>query len=408
MPGYGSRYWDERTGENRRRAYPKFKGGKHTADMVIIGGGLTGATAAYVLASAGIDVMLLEGERIATGSTAGGVGAIVPEPAESFRSVEANCGKRVARDAWNETAKAAADFAAALGKLKTSSDLASAPFIVNASQSEEAAQLRKEQAARRSNGVVAPWLNGQAVQAEANTDSQGAIRLGGGSVYDPVRAALGLGGAAEAAGARIFEKSPVRRVTFTRKYADVFLASGSIRTRGVYVATGEPGRLYGQLRRHVRMTAGYAVVTEPLSAAMRRESGKRKCVLTEGREDRLWVRWLTEDRVLASGAVGRPVGPRLRDKTVMHKTAELMYQLSLRYPVISGLPAGYGWDVPLCSTQDGLPWIGPHRNYPFHFFALAFGWHGDALAWLAARMALRQFRGETRREDDAFGFVRHL
>ena len=44
MPGYGHRYWDERTADNRRRAYPKFRG-RHTADMVIIGGGLTGATA---------------------------------------------------------------------------------------------------------------------------------------------------------------------------------------------------------------------------------------------------------------------------------------------------------------------------------------------------------------------------
>jgi glycine/D-amino acid oxidase-like deaminating enzyme len=85
-----------------------------------------------------------------------------------------------------------------------------------------------------------------------------------------------------------------------------------------------------------------------------------------------------------------------------------MYELSLRYPVISGLPAKWGWDLPVCTTQDGLPWIGPHRNYPFHFFALAFGWHGDALAWLAARMALRQFRREARPEDEAFGFVRHL
>jgi glycine/D-amino acid oxidase-like deaminating enzyme len=85
-----------------------------------------------------------------------------------------------------------------------------------------------------------------------------------------------------------------------------------------------------------------------------------------------------------------------------------MYELSLRYPEISGLPAEWGWDVPVVSTPDGLPWIGPHRNYPFHFFSMAFGWHGDGLAWLAAKAALRFLRGETTRDDEAFGFVRHL
>ena len=407
MPGYGSRYWDERTAENRRRAHPKFRG-KHTADVAIIGGGLTGATAAYVLSSAGLDVVLVEAGRIASGATAGGIGAIVPEPAQSFRAVEAACGKRVARIAWSEAAKSAVDFAAALESLPTSCDLAPSSLIVNASASDDVAILRREQGSRRSAGVVAPWLNKDGVHAETGTESAGAVRLTGASYFDPVRAALGLVGAAGAAGARIFERSPVTRVRFTRKHADVCLVGGAIRTRLVYVATGEPGRLYGQLRRHVRLQTAYAVVTEPLNAAMRRESGKRRAVLTEGREDRLWIRWLTEDRVLAAGAISRPVGARLRDKTVIQKTAQLMYELSLRYPVISGLPGRWGWDVPVCSTQDTLPWAGPHRNYPFHFFALAFGWHGDALAWLAARMALRQFRQEGRPEDEAFGFVRHL
>lgn len=407
MPGYGSRYWEERTADSRRRSYPKFKGA-HTADMVVIGGGLTGATAAYVLASAGLDVIVLEADRLASGSTAGGVGAILPEPALSYRSVEAACGRRIARAAWTETQKAAADFAAALGKLSTSCDLAPAAFIINASRPDDLAALRREQAVRRAGGVAAPWVTPQSAHAETGTDTLGALRLASASVFDPVRATLGLAGAADGHGARIFERSPARRIRFTRKYADVLLASGSIRTRGIYVATGEPGSLFGQLRRHVRMETAYAVVTEPLSAAMRRESGRRSCVLGESREDRLWIRWLTEDRVLASGASTRPVGQRLRDKTVIQKTAQLMYELSLRYPAISGLPARWGWDVPVCTTQDGLPWVGPHRNYPFHFFALAFGWHGDALAWLAARMALRQFRREARPEDEAFGFVRHL
>lgn len=407
MPGYGSRYWEERTADNRRRAYPKLRGA-HTADMVVIGGGLTGATAAHVLASGGLDVILLESGRLASGSTAGGVGAIVPEPALSFRGVEAACGRKVARAAWEETHKCAAEFAAALAKLPTSSDLAPASFIVNAARQDDLALLRREQAARRSAGVSAPWQTPQAVQTETGAESSGAIRLGGTSVFDPVRAALGLAGAAEKAGARIFEQSAARRIRFTRKHADVLLSSGSIRTKGIYVATGEPGSLFGQLRRHVRVETAYAVVTEPLNASMRRESGGRQSVLTEARDDRLWIRWLTEDRVLASGAATRPVGPRLRDKTVIQKTAQLMYELSVRYPVISGLPARWGWDLPVCTTQDGLPWIGPHRNYPFHFFALAFGWHGDALAWLAARMALRQFRREARPEDEAFGFVRHL
>ena len=50
------------------------------------------------------------------------------------------------------------------------------------------------------------------------------------------------------------------------------------------------------------------------------------------------------------------------------------------YPAISGLQPEYGWDASYGETADGLMYIGPHRNYPRHLFALggtaAFGNRG--------------------------------
>jgi len=407
MPGYGQRYWAERTADNRRRAYPKFKG-QHTADAVVIGGGLTGAAAAYALANAGLDVILLEADRLATGSTAAGLGAAVPQPDALYRAVEQAAGRRVARTAWSEARRSSHEFGAVLRKLPVKCDAVDSALVINARTPEDGQQLKHDQAARKAARLDAPWLAPAAVQAEIGTDSFGALRLRDAYTFDPVRATLGLAAAAEAKGARVFEHSAVRRTRFTRRIAQVVLAAGAIRTTGVIVATGEPGTLFGQLRRHVRRETGYAVVTHPMLAPMRHASGKRTSIVTDAGPAPYWWRWLSEDRVLFAGARSRTPGARLRDKTVVQRTAQLMYELSVRYPAISGLPAAWGWDVPVVSTPDGLPWIGPHRNYPFHFFAMAFGWHGDGLAWLAARAAVRFLRGEATRDDDAFGFVRHL
>ena len=205
--------------------------------------------------------------------------------------------------------------------------------------------------------------------------------------------------AAEKHGAKIFEQSAVRRTTFTRKYADVILKDATIRTTGIVVATGEPGTVFSQLRRHVRRATGYAVVTEPLSAPMRREAGKRAAIVTEAAEqNRPWLRGLSEDRLMFAGGLSSMPATRLRDTLLKQRTAELMYELSVRYPAISGLPARWAWETEVVTAVDGLPWIGPHRNYPFHFFSMAFGWHGDSLAWHAARAALRYFKGEATRK----------
>jgi len=407
MPGYGARFWAERTAENRRRRYPKFRG-KHTADAVVIGGGLTGCTIASVLAQAGLKVTLLEAARLAGGATAGSPGVIVPEPDAPFRSADELAGHRAARIVWDEAKKGAVDFAAALKKLPTKCDLAPAPFLINTRTTETAQALRREQAARRHAGIVAPWLPGPAVQTEIGTESAGAFHFRDGFTFDPVRAALGLASAAEHAGARIFEQSEARRTRFTRRYAEVVLASGVIRTHLIVMATGEPGPIIGQLRRHVRRLDGYVVVTEPLSAAMRRETGKHRAIVTEFGPDLHWWRWLPDDRILFAGAASKPVGPRKRDKALVQRTAQLMYELSVRHPVISGLRAQWGWDLPIVTAADTLPWIGPHRNYPFHFLALAFGWNADGLIWTAAKAALRFAKGEPRVDDDALGFARHL
>src|SRR6185295_12856738 len=141
MPGYGTFYWGERTASNRRRSYPKLRG-SHTADVVVIGAGLTGATAAYVLASGGLDVIVVEGNRVASGSTAGSLGAIVPEPDAWFRQTEPIAGKRASRIAWKDAQKSATEFAAALRKLGIKCDLAPAEYLINARTPDAAAYLR--------------------------------------------------------------------------------------------------------------------------------------------------------------------------------------------------------------------------------------------------------------------------
>lgn len=405
MPGYGSLYWADRTPRARRRSYSSYRGDS-TADVVIIGGGLTGVTAAYVLAAGGLDVVLVEADRLASGATAGGHGAILPQPDASFRAVESALGVRAARTAWTEARAGALEFAAALRRLAIKSDLQPASLIINARTPQTAPPLRREQTARKNAGLDAPWLSASAAATEIGADSSGALRVRDAFVFDPVRAALGLAAAADRKGARVFEGSPVRRTRFTRKSAAVVLATGTIQTKWVLVATGGPGSLFNQLDRHVRELEGHIVVTEPLSAAMRRVAGRRTSVISEAADAPHWLRWLGDNRVLFAGALSQPVPTRQQSRTTIQRTGQLMYELSVRYPVISGLPARWGWSVPVVSTADGLPWVGPHRNYPFHFFSIAFGWHGDALAWLAAKAALRHFKGETTKEDRVFGFGR--
>lgn len=83
-----------------------------------------------------------------------------------------------------------------------------------------------------------------------------------------------------------------------------------------------------------------------------------------------------------------------------------MYELLTMYPAISGLQPEYGWEMAYGETADGLMYIGPHRNYPRHLFALGSSGDSVAGAFLAARILARAARGEQDKADEVFGWTR--
>lgn len=374
----------------------------------MIGGGLTGCAAAYALADAGLRVILLEAATLASGTTSRAMGAVLPAPESSFGAIRASAGARAARVAFSEARLGAKAFVTALERLRVPCDLARTDLLVNAPFTNDAALLKKDVAARKAATGDGTWLTQAAAQALLATETQGAMRLRDAATLDPVKAARGLAQAAVKKGARIVERALVTATTFTRKDVTVVLAGARITAAGVVVATGHPGKVFHQLARHVRTTCGYAVATEPLTAAMRKAAGPRAALYTEFTESPRWLRWLPDGRALFTGLAGPEPAPRLRQAAVVQRANQLMYELSLRYPDISGLPPAFGWDLPVVTTADGLPWIGPHRNYPFHFFSMAFGWHGEAWAWVAAQAAVRHFTGKASADDAVLGFSRAL
>jgi glycine/D-amino acid oxidase-like deaminating enzyme len=89
---------------------------------------------------------------------------------------------------------------------------------------------------------------------------------------------------------------------------------------------------------------------------------------------------------------------------IVQRTGQLMYELSTIYPEISGIRPAYGWEAAYGRTAEGLPFIGPHRNFPRHLFAFGDASHSVTGAYLASRILLRHFLDELNSADEVFGF----
>lgn len=402
----GASYWHDRFPKSRRPAYARYRGETDT-DIVIIGAGLTGSACAWSFASAGLKVVVLEAQRVGSGATMASVGLIREEFDASFQSAVATQGLRASRLMWQTLRRASLDFASSLRRLGIKCDLAQEDLLTLARRDPDAVKrLRREYQARRDAGLDHSWMTSAPLSREAAVDAGAAIRTRG-SGLDPYRACLGLAAAAVRRGASIFELSAARKIRAGRKSVDIVTEAGTIRASSV-VMTSASGPGLQSLRRHLRPRQAYAVVTERLPAAVRRELGARKAALRDASEPPHLLRWLDGERVLFAGAEQPPVPARANEKVLVQRRGQLMYELSTIYPPVSGATAEWSWTVPFEDSVDGLPYIGPHRNFPRQLFALGHGRHGVGVAWLAARVLLRAFTGAPVRGDDQLGFARIL
>ena len=157
---------------------------------------------------------------------------------------------------------------------------------------------------------------------------------------------------------------------------------------------------------HFWLRTAYLALTQPVPARIRRQLGTRASVLRDFADPPHIVRWMDDDRLLITGADTDSPSDQRRDKLIVQRTGQLMYELSTVYPDISGILPAYGWHAEYAKTAEGLPYIGPHRNFPHHLFVFGDSSHSLTGAYLASRILLRHHSEEVAAADQVFAFTR--
>ena len=381
------------------------------ADVVIVGGGLTGATIAWTFAEAGFRVAVLERGRVARASTAANSALLMQEPDEDLTALAKRYGPAAARRIWQLGRESTRDFIRLLRRLRIACDLHECDSIYYAARADAVDRLRREHRRRRQAGFGGRWLDA------------GAIRTHGNAQLDPVRACIGLMAAARSAGVQVFEHSAVRRVVRIRGGVRAMTAHGSVDASRVIVATGYATPQFKPLAGRFRMKHTYVMATERLqrrSGAARlypAESPKARRGMSNGiplGDAMVWdtnrpyhyARW-THDRRLILGGGDRPAGRRKnRARAFREGIEDLRRHLTSLVPALADVKIEFEWEGLFAMTPDGLPYVGPHRRYPRHLFALGYGGNGMTFGFLAARLLLDWFRGAQSNDLRLFAFNR--
>lgn len=392
--------------ESRARARPSYPAlrGDLDVDVVIAGGGMTGALVATVFASAGVNVAVLEASRVGLGSTAASTALLLKEPDLGLGELGRRYGARRARRIWALSAAATREFAETLRRLGIACDLEDRDSIFYTLRREAVSRLRAEHRRRRRAGLQAGWLTPSAIRQLAGIDAAAAIRSRRNAQLDPYRACVGLMRAAADAGASVFEDSPVTRIRPVRSGIEATTARGTVRASDIVIATGYSTPAWQPPVGRVRLHRTYVLATPAMSRAERATLGPGDVMLWDTERPYHYMRWTKDRRLLLGG------GDRLlttqRTSAFRKATSELYQYYRHLFPKLADIGIERAWDGVFATTPDGLPYLGRHSRYPRRLFALGYGGNGMTFGFLAAQMLLEQWQGIRSPDHALFGFGR--
>ena len=318
------------------------------ADVVVIGGGYTGLSAALHLAQSGVDVRLLEAHRLGHGGSGRNVGLVnaglwtPPDEIEALVGTEQ--GKRL-----NDMLGRAPDLVFALIEqfgIDCESTRNGTLHLAHSERGWRELKNRYDQQVRR-NAPVSLLDADEAMRRTGSRAYRGALHDARAGTIQPLAYVHGLARQAAAAGAFVHQYTPALRLTRGSGEWHVETPVGMVTARCLIHATNAYDT--GLAAQAYTSVYYFQFATAPLPPEQLRQvlPGREGCwdtalVMSSFRLDGAGR--------LVIGAVGNLDGPRL---SVHRRWARR--KLGTLFPALADLPLEHGWHGRIAMTSDHLP-----------------------------------------------------
>ena len=367
--------------------------GAQRADVCVIGGGFTGLSAALNLAEQGMDVVLLEAERIGFGASGRNGGLIGSGQRKDALEMEKQFGFGKSRQFWDFAEAAKTEIRDRVAKHDIACDLQYGQIEgVHKKSYVGFAEEYAAALAERYDYPHARALSREETRSLVATDDflEGLYDKQAMSIH-PLNYALGLGRAARDAGVRIYENSRVTRYTRSDP-ATVTTQEGQVEASFIVLGcNGYLGKLEPRVAGKIMPINNFMIATEPLGEECARQLIADRICVHDTRFVVNYFRTSEDYRLLFGGGENyRPGFPSDIEAFVRPYMLEL-------FPQLSDAGIDYAWGGTLSVTVNRLPHLG--RLQPNLFFAQGYSGHGVAISNFAGKIIAEAIAGTAGRFD---------
>lgn len=223
---------------NENLEFPVFKG-EEEVDVAIIGGGITGVTAAYLLSQTGLRVKLLEANKVGVSNTGRSTGNLYSVVDIFFEELKTKYDSNTILKILESREEAVNFIEKTIQTLKIDCDFKRVPWILYSGTEEMDEKIQKEYVAAMDFGLKVQWLE-EGNELLAPLNGRVGMKLENQAQFNPYQYVIGVARILSSQNCTIHEGS---RVTDIEKNEDFFTLTtdeGTVTTKHLIEATHTP------------------------------------------------------------------------------------------------------------------------------------------------------------------------
>ncbi|HEY5371557.1 MAG TPA: FAD-binding oxidoreductase [Hanamia sp.] len=371
-------------------------------EVVVLGGGISGALSAFYLAEAGIDCVVVDARSIGLGSTCASTSLLQYEIDVPLSRLQTMIG-------YNKAVRSYQLCAEAIIKIKEISEkIGFAEFeykksLYYAASKKDISFLKEEYKIRKENNFEVTLLENKSIGNIFGFNAPAAILSELGAQTNAYSFTHALHQYNLKKGAKVFDRTNVTKIHHNKD--GVILTTQNkkaIKAKHLIYAVGYEAVNFIN-KKIVNLNSTYAIISEHYDVDNFAWPGE---VLIWNTDDPyLYLRTTKDRRIIIGGRDEKFYNPQKRDRLLDQKSDRLEKDFQKLFPKIP-FKKEYKWTGTFGTTKDGLPFIGPYKSLPNSYFSLGFGGNGITFSQIAAEINRDLILGIKNKDASLFSFER--